>query len=161
MTEYVKEILLGQLEAGLSMMRRCVVACPERCWDERVGKATFRKIVYHTLYYVDLYLSRGPEQLEEREWHKVGGAQRGPMRCVGLSKAESLLYIRECRRKAKRMMREETEESLRGGCGFAWRTISRGEMWIYNTRHVQHHAGQLSAFLRKVEGVEVKQLGWV
>jgi uncharacterized damage-inducible protein DinB len=41
--------------------------------------------------------------------------------------------------------------------------LSRGELHIYNIRHVQHHAGQMSAYLRRVDGAlaDPKALPWV
>ena len=45
----------------------------------------------------------------------------------------------------------ETEESLAGPSGFHWYKNTRGEMHLINIRHIPHHTGQLSAFLRRVD----------
>jgi hypothetical protein len=44
----------------------------------------------------------------------------------------------------------ETRQSLEGSSGFSRRQFSRGELHLYNLRHVQHHSGQLSAALRRL-----------
>ena len=44
----------------------------------------------------------------------------------------------------------ETRETLEGPSGFGRLKFSRGELYLYNIRHLQHHTGQLSAYLRKL-----------
>jgi uncharacterized damage-inducible protein DinB len=56
-----------------------------------------------------------------------------------------------CRRKALDTLSAETAESLWGPSGFPGRPATRAELHVYNIRHVMHHAGQLSAFLRRVD----------
>jgi hypothetical protein len=53
---------------------------------------------------------------------------------------------------------KETARSLAGESGFPWIPFPRLELHIYNIRHIQHHAGQLGAFLRRNK---VKGVGWV
>jgi uncharacterized damage-inducible protein DinB len=48
-------------------------------------------------------------------------------------------------------MRRETAATLRGPAGFEWLSFTRSELPLYNLRHVQHHTGQLSAFLRRAK----------
>jgi hypothetical protein len=60
-----------------------------------------------------------------------------------------LAYLDTCRAKAKQAMEAETESTLQGPSGFAWLQFSRIEAHLYNIRHIQHHAGQLSATLRR------------
>jgi hypothetical protein len=57
----------------------------------------------------------------------------------------------------------ETEDSLAGASGFFWYEITRGEMHLVNIRHIQHHTGQLSAFLRRVDDrfADPHTLGWI
>ena len=53
--------------------------------------------------------------------------------------------------KAIEVVSNETEPTLAGPSGFSWRKCSRLELHIYNIRHVQHHTGQRSAYLRRVD----------
>src|SRR5438874_2041038 len=163
MNNYLTKILLAQFEAALRMMKHCVDACPPRFWEGKVANATFRQLAYHTLYYVDLYLSPNPMAFERRDLHSRGGHRRGPTGCTALSKQETLAYLTICRRKAIQILAAETAESLQGPCGFPWRKVSRGELHIYNIRHIQHHTGQLSAYLRRVDRAIEKRnsLPWV
>lgn len=64
--------------------------------------------------------------------------------------AETLEYLAICHEKLQATLSAETETTLQAPAGFARRKFSRGELYIYNLRHVQHHTGQLSARLRQL-----------
>jgi hypothetical protein len=150
MTEYIKQILIAQFEAALAMLHQCITACPEEHWDDRITNGTFRWVAYHTLFFVDLYLSPNQDSFVERDLNLLGGDERQPVESVGLSKADTLAYLLICRQKMLETIAADSEESLRAPSGFEWYKITRGELHVVNIRHVQHHTGQLSAFLRRV-----------
>ena len=151
MIEYIRTILTGQFEASLCMMNQCVEACRPEHWEGRIANDTFRQVAYHALFCVDLYLSTDEQAFTLRDLHQRGGDERGPAPSIGLTREETLAYLAICRRKAIETIASESLESLEGDSGFSWRQISRGELHIYNIRHVQHHIGQLSAYLRRVD----------
>jgi uncharacterized damage-inducible protein DinB len=94
-----------------------------------------------------------------RELHQRGGDERSTAVSAGLSRDESLAYVEFCHRKGLDALAAETQQSLQGPSGFARLPFSRGELYLYNIRHVQHHTGQLSAYLRKV--IEDGERWWV
>ena len=98
-----------------------------------------------------------------RDLHRRGGDERDPTLSPGLSQEETRAYVAICRQKVRTALATETPASLAGPSGFSWRRFSRGELHIYNIRHVQHHAGQMSAHLRRVAGatLDLKALPWV
>lgn len=164
MIEYVRAILASQFEASLAMLDRCVRRCPEPHWDGRIAKYPFWEIAYHTLCFVDLYLSPGEAEFQPRDIHP--GAWRDifeetPTRRFG--QRELTDYAAICRQKAIEVIAAETPESLRRPSGFSWLPITRGELHIYNIRHIQHHSGQLGAYLRRVEPAwqDPGELRWV
>ena len=67
------------------------------------------------------------------------------------NKAELLEYVDFCQRKAAEIIAAQTSASFSEPSGFSWQPVTRGELHICNIRHVQHHTGQLSAFLRRVD----------
>jgi uncharacterized damage-inducible protein DinB len=150
MLDYVKLILTGQFEAALSMLKECVEVCPAEHWEEKIATISFRQVAYHTLFFVDFYLSPNEETFELRDFHHEGGDERRPFPSPGLSQEQTLAYAASCRQKAIETIASETSESLEGPSGFSRRKMSRGELHIYNIRHVQHHTGQLSAYLRRL-----------
>lgn len=68
-------------------------------------------------------------------------------------------YLRHCRAKAAEAVAAETEQSLVGHCGFPRRTLTRAELHVYNIRHLQHHAAQLSLRLRLDAGINIPWFG--
>jgi len=163
MDEYIKQILINQYEAALAMLNRCIAACPPEHWDAKIGNGPFRWVVYHTLFFTDLYLSPSNEAFELRELHLRVGDEREDRACLGLERDEALEYITICREKILVALATETPESLAGPSGFSWYPISRGELHVNNIRHLQHHTGQLSAYLRKVNATlaDHKALPWI
>jgi hypothetical protein len=67
-------------------------------------------------------------------------------------------YAGICRERIPTMIGAESTDTLAGPSGFGHLPFSRLELHLYNynIRHVQHHTGQLGAFLRRV-GVDT---GW-
>lgn len=150
MHEFVKSIIRGQFEAALCMLNDCLRKCPEEHWDGKIANDTFRQIAYHTLFYVDYYASPNESAFALRELHARGGDERKPEVSTGLSKEESLAYLAIGRQKVLESIAAETAESLQGPSGFSRQQFSRGELHLYNIRHIQHHVGQLSAYLRRI-----------
>jgi hypothetical protein len=56
--------------------------------------------------------------------------------------------MEHCRKKASAVIASETSDTLSAPCGFERRGFSRAELHVYNIRHIQHHAAQLSLRLR-------------
>jgi hypothetical protein len=169
----VRGALAGQLEAALSMLEECVRACPDTQWDERIAKYPFWMVAYHTLCFVDCYLARSNESFTRIVEDRVARRERGepvadfhpkgmqeleeeyPSR--RFSRDELLAYLEHCRGVCRRVLVKGEDEPLDGPSGFSWLAFSRLEAHVYNIRHVQHHTGQLGAFLRRA-GVELR---WV
>jgi hypothetical protein len=151
MTDYFQSILTGQFEAALCMLHDSIRKCPPAHWEDKIANDPFRQVAYHILFWVDLYLSPGETAFQLRDLHQRGGDDRlDNSVSYGLSKEETLAYLAVCRQKMLQTLAGETAQSLQGPSGFSWLPFSRGEVHLYNLRHVQHHTGQLSAFLRRI-----------
>jgi len=169
-----KKVVLGQFEAALAMLNVCLVKCPDEHWDGPIAKYPFWQAAYHTLCFVDCYLSPSNEAFAELL--KQRAATDGPastLHPLGMAELEEeypsrrfdrgelLGYVGLCRAKLKAVLGDEpgseTARSLDGPSGFGWLPFTRAELHLYNLRHVQHHAGQLGAYLRRA-GVDVG--GW-
>lgn len=144
------------------MMHHCIKVCPADRWEGKIANATFRQVAYHTLFFVDLYLSPNADAFKLRDLHHEGGDERGPTLSRGLNQEQTLEYLEICRQKAIDTLASESRQILQGPCGFP-RKLSRGELHLYNIRHIQHHTGQLSAHLRRLDPslTDSKTLPWV
>jgi len=164
MIELFKRALVGQFGASLSMLNECVVQCPDECWEGHVGGYAFWHVAYHTLFYTDLYLSRDEQSFRLPSFHRedyqfFGHRPWPPFEAIvaetPYAKEVILQYVGMCRDKASESIAAETAESLEGPCGFWWYELPRTEFHLNNLRHIQHHAAQLSLYLRKSAGVEI------
>lgn len=159
MDERWKTILWRQFGAAIDMLEDAVTVCPAQVWGDRVESQAFWYITFHTLFYLDLYLSEtnvgfAPPPLftlDEMD-------ERGLLPDRVYSKEELLQYLAHGREKCRLRISTLTEEQAAQRCGFEWLDLSVGEVLLYNMRHVQHHAGQLNVLLRQKADTAVR---WV
>lgn len=145
-----KQILWQQFGASIDMLENALVACPDQLWGDRSKQPEYWYLVYHTLFWLDLYLSGSvkdfvppaPFSLEE-----LDPAGRLPERVY--AKDELFAYLRHCRGKCRTKIMALTEEKAGELCAFSWGEVSYLELLLYNMRHVQHHAAQLNLILRQ------------
>lgn len=151
----IQQILLGQYEAALDMLRTAIASCPAEHWETKVANDPARFVAFHTLYSTDIYLSRNESAFESHEFVIEGRGlpfgQPLPAGTLppGLSQPRAVEYCNLCMAKARTVMTAETETDLAGGSGFG-HPLSRAEMHIYNIRHIQHHTGALAAHIRRL-----------
>jgi hypothetical protein len=166
LAEGCKTALGMQMKAALATLKHCIDSCPEAAWDEPQGDAPFSQVVFHTLFYADFYLGRDSAPFKDQAFHAAHREifadyeemeDRKPMRhyarpfCLG--------YLSFCLEKLESVLAAETADSLKGESGISFRKGSRMELYIYNTRHVQHHAAQLGLRLQILTGKELPWFG--
>src|SRR5262249_34894153 len=118
MIEYVKMILTGQFEASLCMLNDCVRKCPQEHWEGRIANDSFRQVAYHTLFFVDLYLSPNEAEFILRDVHHRGGDERASTAAsAGLTKEDTLAYLAICHQKVLETLAGETPDSLQRESG--------------------------------------------
>ena len=164
MLETLKLLLAHQYDATLSTLNLCIDRCPEASWDAPVAKLRFCQAAYHTVFCTDLYLqpTGDPEEFTGQPFHLDHAGDfrdyeemtdRPPALLYGKSFVTD--YVRHVRGKAQETVARESAEVLAGPSGFDWRKCSRAELHVYNLRHVQHHAAQLSLRLRLDHGIDI------
>jgi uncharacterized damage-inducible protein DinB len=159
----MKPIVRSQFEASFAMLVDCIEKCPDAHWESAIAKYPFWHAAYHTLCFVDVYLTVSDEAwMPHAEFHPKGRQEledEYPSR--RFTREELLAYAAFCREKIGAVLGDgagaETDESLADPSGFPWLPFTRAELHLYNMRHIQHHAGQLGAVLRRA-GVDLK---WV
>jgi DinB superfamily len=133
------------------MLERAVQACPEPHWSDRTRNPEFWYTAFHTLFWLDLYLSPGqdgfappaPFTLDE-----LDPAGVLPERVY--TQSELLLYLEHGREKARRVISSLDDERVCQRHSLGKNEFSGLELLLYNFRHVQHHAAQLHLILRQV-----------
>lgn len=155
MLDKFRQLVVGQYEAALSMLKECVDRCPDAVWNARVANYKFCQVAFHTLFYTDFYLGEDPESFRRQPFHLQNERifrdyeefeDRAPVHLY--EKRQILAYLSHCREKAREVLPKETPDTLMAGHAFKPRVPSRAELHIDNIRHVQHHTAQLSLRLR-------------
>jgi hypothetical protein len=150
MDQVWKNAVWQQFGAAIDMLANAMDQCPEEVWSDRTQNPEFWYVAFHTLFYLDLYLSDSeigfkppaPFTLDEMD-------ERGLMPERVYTKDELRAYVKHGRSKCRERIRMMSDEVASRRCGFSWLDLSVGEMLLYNLRHVQHHAGQLNLILRQ------------
>jgi hypothetical protein len=162
----VKQLLINQFEAALCTLEMCIVRCPDAAWDGRVGKLMFCQVAFHTLFYTDFYLGLNEESFRRQPFHLANSDLFRDYEEL-LDRPQVLLYdkpgvkayLEYCRNKAADAISVETADSLVAPCDFPRRNMTRAELHVYNIRHIQHHAAQLSLRLRLDFGENIPWVG--
>jgi len=154
-----KRALWRQFGAAVDTLDNALVACPEELWGDRARTPEVWYSVYHCLFFLDYYLSPSPEGFTPPAPFTLSELDpAGVLPDRVYSKAELRSYLEHGRRKCRAAIEALSEERAGQRCGFARPEATVLELFLYNLRHVQHHAAQLNLILRQQTGVAP---GWV
>ena len=144
-----KEAVWQQFGAAIDMLENAVVACPDGLWADRSRRPEVWYLVYHTLFWLDLYLAGSVEGFAPPQPFDLGELDpEGVLPERPYTKAELRSYLEHSREKCRATIEGLTDEGARRLCRFGWGEISFAELLLYNMRHVQHGAAQLNLILR-------------
>lgn len=152
------EMLWRQFAVTIDSLGEALRACPEELWEEHLwqdepdqwvaqGFSPFWYLGYHTLFWLDLYLTGAEE----------GFAPPAPFDLVEMeanetlprvyTRPELLGYLALCRQRCQETIETLSVEQAQRTCRFAWGDVPFAELLLYTMRHVQEHAAQLHLFL--------------
>ena len=171
-----RTILWRQFGAAIDMLENALVACPASLWNQRLWRnppplefpqqfAEFWYVTFHALVWLDLYLSG----VSEEEFVPPAPFAQGVLDSVEAlpeqpyTKEELRTYLASMRQKCQTQLLALTDERMRQAVSYPWtqgQVVSFLELQLYNLRHVQEHAAQLSLFLGQHD-VPGEALGWV
>ena len=153
-----------QFGAAIDMLDNALTACPDELWqaalwpEEPVGYAEFWYLGYHTLFWLDLYLSGAVEGFAPPAPFTLDELKQDGFPARVYTKLELQTYLAHCRRKCQSTIMALTDERAAEVCTFGQREMSFAESLLYTMRHVQEHAAQLSLLLGQQQGLAA---GWV
>jgi hypothetical protein len=148
-----------QFGAAIDMLENALIACPDELWNDRSQPLEFWYVVYHTLFWLDLYLSGSvegfapPAPFTLDELDPAGLLPERPY-----TKDELGTYLDHGRNKCRATIAALTDEKAHQRCRFTSGEFSFLELLLYNMRHVQEHASQLCLILGQKIG---SAPGWV
>ncbi|RPI04135.1 MAG: DinB family protein [Ignavibacteriae bacterium] len=145
-----KTMTWQQFGAAIDMLENAILACPEQLWSDRSRKPEFWYVAFHTLFFLDLYLSESEKGFSPpAPFTRDEMDERGLLPDRVYSKEELRTYLVYGRHKCRITISGMMEEAFTRRCGFEWLDLSVAEMLLYNMRHVQHHTAQLNLLLRQ------------
>jgi hypothetical protein len=168
-----RTILWKQFGAAIDMLDNAVLACPDALWrqpcwhDPSVPsqRAQFWYVAYHALFWLDLYLFGSEEGFAPPAPFTLGELDdsAGPIPNRPYSRDELHAYLASVRQKCRTTIEQMTDERARQPVHFPWmrdgEVDSYVELQLYNMRHIQEHAAQLSLLLGQ-HGVQAND-DWV
>lgn len=164
-------IIWQQFGAAIDDLDNALRACPDDLWRDRLWDNAadrpefflpeFWYIVYHTLFWLDLYLT-GTEEgfVPPTPFTLIEQDEDGPLPERPYTKEELQAYLDDCRRKCQAAIEALTEEAAQRRCQFGWGEVSFAELLLYTMRHVQGHAAQLNLWLGQKTGSAPVWVAW-
>ena len=158
----MKKEIVSQYHAALKMLLHVIEKCPDASWNDDKYENAFWRLVYHALYYTDLYLAKNPESFNPWEkyienYHYLGKVTRDKKPLILkeiYSKSEMLDYTEAIYNKCKKSVQDT---DLEGPSGFPWLSMNKLELQLYNIRHLQHHIGQL---IERLHQEDIRGIKW-
>jgi uncharacterized damage-inducible protein DinB len=173
----LRTALWPQFGAAIDMLNSAIAACPTQLWTRRLWDdppdhpvppwlppefAEFWYVAYHTLFWLDLYLSGRPEEEFTPPapfiWTENYPAV-SPERPY--TKDELQAYLAALRRKCRDTLAALTDERASQTVEYPWtegQTVSFLELLFYNMRHVVEHTAQLSLFLGQRDAPDIPNM---
>lgn len=154
MDSSIRTSIWQQFGASIDMLDNAMNACPDELWryrlwedpSERPEYSEFWYRVYHTLFWLDLYLTGVEEGFAPpAPFTRIEADDDLPDRPY--TKAELQSYLDYARSKCQATIEALTDEKASQHCTFGWGNVNFLELQLYSMRHVQEHAAQLSLLL--------------
>ncbi len=161
MDTYLKTSIWQQFGAAIDFLAITVSACPDEDWraslwltpNTKPERAQFWYVVYHTLFWLDLYLTGAEEGfVPPAPFTLIEQDGDDPLPERVYTKAELQAYLDDCREKCRATIAALSDETAQRRCRFSWGECSFLELLLYNMRHVHGHASQLNMLLGQKYG---------
>ena len=169
MTIIDNEMLWRQFGDAIDMVGDALRDCSDELWEKKLwedqpdqwvaeGFSAFWYLGYHTLFWLDLYLTGAEEGFAPPTLFDLVEMEADEVLPRTYPRAELLGYLEYCRRKCRETIGAMSSEQAYRLCRFPWGELPFAELQLYNLRHVQEHGAQLRMFLGQQAG---KSTGWV
>jgi len=161
-----KAAVSRQFGAAIDMLDNALRACPDELWQAQIYNEAMQRpefggfwyVAYHTLFWLDFYLADTADGFKPPPPFTLSElvADAFPERVY--TKAELQTYLEFGRDKCRAKLETTADLLVAQRCRTDWFEMSAAELLLYNMRHVQEHAAQLSLFLGQSVG---SAPGWV
>ena len=151
-------MLWRQFGAAIDMVSDALRDCPDELWEKSLwedhpdqwvadGFSAFWYLGYHTLFWLDLYLTGAEEGFAPPAPFDLVEMESDEVLPRTYTRAELSHYLAFCRQKCQETLGALSTEQATRLCRFSWGELTFAELQLYNLRHVQEHGAQLRMFL--------------
>lgn len=151
-------MLWRQFEVAINSLGDALRDCPDELWEKNLwedqpdqwvaaGFSAFWYLGYHTLFWLDLYLTGAEEGFMPPAPFDLVEMEAGEVLPRTYTREELLGYLAQCHQKCQEKIDTLSTEQAYRLCRFPWGEVTFAELQLYNMRHVQEHAAQLHMFL--------------
>lgn len=152
------EMLWHQYSIAIDALGDALRHCPDDLWEKQLwqdeadqwvakGFSTFWYLGYHTLFWLDLYLTGAEEGFAPPANFDLVEMEANETLPRLYGREELLAYHALCRQRCQETLLGLTEAQGQRLCRFAWGEVTFAELQLYTMRHVQEHAAQLHLFI--------------
>lgn len=152
------EMLWSQFKTAIDDFGKALRDCPDELWEEQLwadqpdqwvapGFSKFWYLCYHTIFWLDLYLTGAEEGFVPPAPFNLVEMEAGETLPRTYTRQELLDYLESCRRKCQETIGGLSTNQAYRLCRFPWGELPFGELLMYTMRHVQEHGAQLHMFL--------------
>lgn len=150
MQNKINQYLWSQFGASIDMLENAIDACPVEVWNRNKGLFDFWYLAYHTIFWLDFYLTAKPEEYNPyKDFGTTEFDPEGILPYKVFTHAELKEFLDHCRKKCRKRIEGLTEDNMhityKGGSV----EMPQYELMLYQIRHVHHHTGQLNLLLRQ------------
>jgi hypothetical protein len=157
------EMLWRQLRVAIDTFGDALRNCPDELWEKQLWKdqpdqwvaagfSAFWYLGYHTLFWLDLYLTGAEEGFAPSAQFDLVEMEPHETLPRVYTKEEMLGYLDVCRQRCQETIHALTSEQANRLCRFSWGELPFAELLLYTMRHMQEHAAQLNLFLGQQVG---------
>lgn len=158
MTIIDNEMLWRQFKIAIDDLEKALRDCPDELWEAQLwadqpdqwvasGFSAFWYLGYHTLFWLDLYLTGKEEGFTPPEPFDLVEMKAHEVLPRTYTREELLGYLDDCRRKCQETILSMSTEQGYRLYQFPWGEVPFVELMLYTMRHVQEHSAQLLLFL--------------
>lgn len=151
-------MLWRQFSKAIDMLEVALRTCPDELWETQLwadepdqwvaaGFSQFWYLGYHTLFWLDLYLTGAEEGFMPPAPFDLVEMAANEVLPRTYGRAELLDYLESCRQRCQTTVMAMSTAQANHVCHFPWGEVTFAELQLYNLRHVQEHAAHLSMFL--------------
>src|SRR3954454_7701474 len=102
------------------MLENAIAACPDELWFSRTQQPEFWYVAYHTLFFLDLYLSESADGFAPPAPFGLDEIDPNGVRPKPFSKSEIRGYLQYGRAKCRALIDAMTDEHASRQCHFRW-----------------------------------------